>query len=126
MALAALAPLLPVAKSLAMQGISSALPTVGKLLGSNLFSMGKPSVENFLKNVAKEAQTPEGREKILNLAIKGSNVGHKIVSEGLGLAQQLGLSQRKANELLDKIGSGKRNFHSLLGTLNKVNKRVIL
>lgn len=126
MALAALAPLLPVAKSLALQGVSAALPTVGKLLGSNLFSLGKPSVEKFLKTMAEQAQTPEGREKILNLAIKGTNVGHKIATEGLGLAQQLGLSQRKANELLDKLGSGKRNFHALLGTLNKVNKRVVL
>ena len=126
MAFAALAPLAPIAKSLALQGVSAALPTLGKVLGNNLFSLGKPSVQAFLRSVAQKAQSPEGRQQLLGLAYKGTNLGHKIASEGLGVAQQLGLSQNKANQLLEKLNSGKRNFHNLLGGLNKINKRIIL
>ncbi len=122
----ALAPLAPYAKALALQGISSALPTLGKVLGNNLFTFGKPSVKKFLSGLAQKAGSAEGREQLLNLASKGVRTGHDIFGEGVGLAQQFGLSKQMADHLRSKAGAGKADLQGIFGALSKVNKRILL
>lgn len=108
----------------ALEAAKTALPTLTKVLGNNLFALGRPSVDQIIKTVGEKIRTQEGRRELSNLVGRGIHVGSKIANEGLTLAEQLGLSRRVGDRLRGKIDSGKRNLHNILGIFNKVNKRI--
>lgn len=108
----------------AFQAAKTALPTLTKVLGNNLYALGKPSVDQVLKSIGQKVRSQEGRKELLGLVGNGLNVGHNIANEGLDLAEQLGLSKNVSNRLRGRVETGKKNLHNLLGILGKVNKRI--
>lgn len=125
----ALAPLLPLAKSLGGTALklgssylASELPTLAKYLGKATLLNGKLTPGQVLDAIRNKVQTKEGREELISGGQKATKVLGKIGNQGLSLANKLGLGGSLTRRLQSSLANKTNSIHEALGNINKINE----